>query len=192
MEGLYRNSIQGDAAIADIMTHLGVKTVYGKNGIRITKHKRSKNTDYEMKKLYEYDFRDYPDLTQTIVVASAGLGVNAIISGIEHLRIKETNRIRALKKELRKLDVNFTRKLVGQGDVWGEHEIWLCKGKVSTRQGEYGSIATHNDHRMAMAFAPLAIITGSIFIEDPEVVSKSYPYYWQDLESIGFSITEVA
>ena len=127
----------------------------------------------------DYDFVSSPDLVQTFVVACAMRGIPFHFTGLASLRIKETDRIEALKRELRKLGVVLT-------DRNDSELIWNLERCELTME----PIDTYQDHRMAMAFAPAALALGSITINDPEVVSKSYPHYWDDLRRAGFQITE--
>ena len=117
-------------------------------------------------------------MAQTIACTCAGLGIEAILSGLETLVIKETNRLEALKVELQKFSIEL--------EIIDNHTIHLKGGQKIAKP--LLNIETYNDHRMAMAFAPLSLLTDSIEINNPEVVSKSYPYYWDDLKSIGFTI----
>ncbi len=125
--------------------------------------------------VFEYDFQDCPDLVQTIVVNCCMLDIPFHFTGLGTLRIKETDRIAALQSELAKL--GYTIKADKDSMTWD--------GLRSPVDG-IPSIATYKDHRMAMAFAPCALKLKEIIIEDPEVVNKSYPTYWQDLEKAGF------
>ena len=118
-------------------------------------------------------------MAQTIICTFAGLGIEATISGLETLVIKETNRLEALKIELKKFSIDL--------EIIENHTLYLKGGQTITNPTS--SIETYNDHRMAMALAPLSLVVGYFKINNPEVVSKSYPNYWKDLESVGF-ITE--
>lgn len=169
LPGLHKDSLQGDQAIVRFMEPLGVFTDFTVDGIRIVK----KNSDREV----EFDFSDHPDLVQTIAVVCAATGVKGKFTGLESLRIKETDRIAALQTELGKTGTTLTELKPG---------IWLLtptdKIPVSPLQ-----FATYDDHRMAMAFAPLAM-KYPVEIEAPEVVSKSYPGFWNDMKKAGFKI----
>lgn len=164
------NSIQGDAALAHIYEEFGVETEYTKNGIQLRK-----TTDVLERTNINLDLSHAPDIAQTIVVTAFGLHLEANLTGLHTLKIKETDRLLALQTELGKLgaDVEVT-----------ENSLKL---KASKRIEPNIAIATYNDHRMAMAFAPLALKT-TITIEDSDVVSKSYPNFWQDLKSLGFNL----
>ncbi|TBN02679.1 3-phosphoshikimate 1-carboxyvinyltransferase [Hyunsoonleella flava] len=164
------NSLQGDSCLVDIYKHFGVRTVSAENSILLKKESS------EIKPLV-LDLKNAPDIAQTIVVTCFILGVPCDLTGLHTLKIKETDRLVALKTELEKLggSVEITDK-----------SLHL---KVSKEIKPMVSIATYNDHRMAMAFAPVAM-KHDVIIEDAGVVSKSYPTFWDDLESIGFKITK--
>lgn len=168
--GLKNNSLQGDQIISKIMSLIGINTTYNKNGIEISK----KNTlcDY-----IELDFKDCPDLVQTVLVVAAYHKIKLKIYGVESLKIKETDRLKAMKNELNKIGVRFYEK----GDSW---ILERRENKFPTSV----SIDTYKDHRMAMAFAPLASEL-NISIDDPKVVNKSYPMFWDDMKKAGYSIT---
>ena len=168
LPGLREDSLQGDQAIIKLMEPLGVRTVFSATGVQLSKGKT--------KGSYEADLKAQPDLAQTLIVTCAGLGIPAKFKGLETLSIKETDRLKALSTELRKLGV----ELSGQGDAWE------LKGRVE--QGHH-NIQTYQDHRMAMSFAPLAIMGDQMDIADPEVVSKSFPDFWDEPEKLGFKLS---
>lgn len=164
-----RNSLQGDAVIVEIYKDFGVETIFKDNFILIKKVK-----DCQLKTV-SYQLNNSPDIAQTIAVTCFALGMSCHLSGLHTLKIKETDRLLAMKTELEKLGaiVEITQdslKLITSKDI---------KSNVT--------ISTYNDHRMAMAFAPLALKT-TLHIKDAMVVSKSYPTFWEDLKSIGFII----
>ena len=128
----------------------------------------------------EYDFVDQPDLAQTLVVTCCALGVKFHFTGLASLKIKETDRIEALKKELRK--VGFV--------IYDRNDAELIWDGERCEPEATPVIDTYEDHRMAMAFAPLAITLGEIRINNPQVVSKSYPKFWNELEEAGFGIVK--
>lgn len=167
LEGLEQKSLQGDSAVVQIAAGLGVETFFGSNSITI------KSTG-DTPQRYEYDFSQQPDLAQTFVVLCCMLGVSFTFTGLESLKIKETDRITALVVELGKL--GYTLQTNGKDTIeWkGEHS------EVS----QVATISTYKDHRMAMAFAPAAFVVGDIMIDDPMVVTKSYPRYWDDLKMV--------
>lgn len=165
-----KNSLQGDAVLAEIYEDFGVETVFNSNkSITITKTE-SYTIEYA-----EYNLQNSPDIAQTIAVTCFGLGFECHFTGLHTLKIKETDRLEALKNELTKLgaEVSITNDSL---------TILSSKGI-----NENISIATYQDHRMAMAFAPLALRV-PIIIENAEVVSKSYPAFWEDLKQVGFQI----
>ena len=170
LQGLKKKSNQGDSVISELMKSFGVNTQYKEDGIVLTKIK----LDTEE---IELDFRDCPDLAQTILVVAAYHKIKLKVSGVESLKIKETDRLLAMKNELKKIGCDF----------YEEGNYWILE-KRSREIDEELSIDTYKDHRMAMAFAPLAS-KKSIIINDPDVVVKSYPTYWEDLKKVGFIIT---
>jgi 3-phosphoshikimate 1-carboxyvinyltransferase len=164
--GLQQHSFQGDRQIADIMKLLGVNTNFHQDGLTISKGgKSSKNI--------RWDFSSCPDLGQTVMVTCAALGVQLTATGLESLYIKETDRITAMKTELGKLGV----ELEEQQGLWHLRPNNLDSSKTV-------SFKTYEDHRMAMALAPLALKL-PVTIEDPDVVQKSYPGFWKDLALAG-------
>lgn len=176
LNGLFEDSLQGDAVLTEIMTSLGVKTTFNAGGVHLSK------TGTPLPEVFEYDFLKCPDLAQTIAVVCAGLGVTGRFTGLETLRIKETDRIAALDVELAKVGVKVIEEpLTADGKAYFRIE---GKAVVPAIAPEF---ATYEDHRMAMAFAPLAFM-GTIKIHEPEVVVKSYPDFWRDLQAIGFSV----
>lgn len=171
--GLQKKSSQGDSKIAELFDCLGISTCYTEKGICLSKH-----TNRTTK--FIYDFVNEPDMAQTFVVTCCLLNVPFRFTGLQSLKIKETDRISALQKELRKLGYIIT-DYNGNTLEWNGEKCEPEKNPV---------IDTYEDHRMAMAFAPAALILGKIIINEPQVVSKSYPNYWKDLQQIGFSITK--
>lgn len=170
--GLFEESHQGDAVVAALYAHLGVKTTYLDGGVQLERipHRVPVLTA---------DFSDCPDLAQTAVVTCAALGVPARFSGLESLRIKETDRTAALREQLQPYGVDFRELVPG---------TWQLDGQLVTAATGIPRIHTYDDHRMAMAFAPLALHWPEIVIEDPQVVRKSYPGFWRDWESLGFTL----
>lgn len=161
------NSLQGDRVLMDIYEQLGVKSMIKNNTLYLQK----KALRSQQVKL---DLSDAPDLAQTIAVSCYGLGVACDLTGLHTLKIKETDRLVALQNELRKLGATIEITA---------HSLHLQKRTNSIRPNVL--IETYHDHRMAMAFAPLALLV-PIRIQDPKVVSKSYPGFWEDLEEKGF------
>lgn len=169
LRGITANSKQGDRVVAEMFEPLGVTTEYTVEGARLVHSElRTQNSELKM------DFTHCPDIAQTLAVTCCLLGVPFTFEGIHSLRIKETDRVAALITELRKLGY----VLRTEGDkrlVWdGER----------TEPSASPTIATYDDHRMAMAFAPAALCHEGLTIENPEVVSKSYPGFWKDLEQL--------
>ena len=166
LSGLNANSSQGDSKVSELFEQLGVKTEYQPEGVLITSN--TINTDK-----FEYDFVNQPDLAQTFAVTCCLKNIPFHFKGVQSLKIKETNRIAALINELAKLGYVLFEPAEGELAWAGE----LCNA------AEEISIATYEDHRMAMAFAPAALKI-PIVIEEPEVVSKSYPDFWKDFEKL--------
>ncbi|MDP5231892.1 MAG: 3-phosphoshikimate 1-carboxyvinyltransferase [Cellulophaga sp.] len=166
------NSLQGDSVLATIYKSFGVETTFEGHTILLKKVANHQN------ELLEVDLANAPDIAQTIAVTCFGLGMECYLTGLHTLKIKETDRLEALKIELSKLGSNISVT-----------DKTLTLNVTSTPLSHRKDIAidTYNDHRMAMAFAPLALIT-SIFINDAEVVSKSYPDFWNDMKSVGINV----
>lgn len=170
LEGFNLPSYQGDSRIKDIMLELGVHSEFNGDGLVLTKTKHSDHV--------EFDFTDVPDLAQTVAVVCAAKGISAHMTGLESLRIKETDRIAALQNELSKIGGSLVEK--------NKHEWDLIPGH-SGMLPEKISVKTYDDHRMAMAFAPLATKM-NVEIENAAVVNKSYPSFWSDMGKAGFLI----
>ncbi|WCO02163.1 3-phosphoshikimate 1-carboxyvinyltransferase [Psychroserpens ponticola] len=164
-----QNSLQGDSALITIYKDFGVETRFNKNAIVLKK--TAENVTPKM-----YNLNNSPDIAQTIAVTCLGLGIECQLSGLHTLKIKETDRLEALKIEIEKLG--------GQIDIT-ENSLHLFSNKSLNCDV---SIDTYNDHRMAMAFAPLALKI-SIQINEANVVSKSFPSFWEDLKTLGFNIS---
>ena len=172
LPGLFANSYQGDSKVAEIFRSLGVETEYGDQTITL----RKINTSITR---LDYDFINQPDLAQTFVVTCALLGIPFHFSGLQSLKIKETDRMAALMCEMKKLGYILQEK---------ENSILLWEGERCEQTNE--AIDTYEDHRMAMAFAPACLVMPDIRINHPQVVTKSYPRYWDDLQSAGFTIKQ--
>lgn len=173
LPGLYNNSFQGDAKVADLFRELGVDTCYQDHKVILTKN------GHRCQRM-EYDFVNQPDLAQTFVVTCALLDIPFRFSGLQSLKIKETDRMAALITEMKKLGYVLT-------ETDGSVLSWdgtRCNAEAKP------AIDTYEDHRMAMAFAPAALCLKEIFMNEPHVVSKSYPHYWENLLTAGFGITE--
>jgi 3-phosphoshikimate 1-carboxyvinyltransferase len=179
--GLQENSLQGDSAIVEMMEEFGVKTTFSEHGLRLTKN------DEEKTPLFEYDFLRCPDIAQTLAVACAGVGIQGLFSGLETLRVKETDRIAALKNELAKVNSRFYA-LPKRFSQKSTKEYFSLEEKAVWEQTP--TFSTYEDHRMAMSFAPLAMFS-PIQIEHPNVVEKSYPDFWNDFKKLDFEIEEL-
>jgi 3-phosphoshikimate 1-carboxyvinyltransferase len=163
-------SLQGDRVIVDIMEKLGVKTRFENNQAFLSK---SNHTSY-----LEWDFTDCPDLAQTVLPVCACKGISGKFTGLESLRIKESDRISALQSELGKIGATITEEITG---------TWNFKSSAGW-SGSAIQIETYHDHRMAMGLAPLATLM-DLEIRDPEVINKSYPGFWEDMKAVGFEIS---
>ncbi len=181
LKGLHQQSTQGDAAIVAICEKFGIKTLFGPHQLMIVKPKLEIETP-----VFEYDFLKVPDIAQSISVLCAGLGTSGLFSGLQTLRIKETDRIAALQQELAKIGV-YINKMPEKFSKKTGVEYYMQEGKALQQDLE-PSFKTYNDHRMAMALAPLAL-RFPVIINDALVVTKSYPKYWVDLQKLGFEVT---
>ncbi|MDB4133944.1 3-phosphoshikimate 1-carboxyvinyltransferase [Flavobacteriaceae bacterium] len=163
-------SLQGDSILSKIFNEFGVETIFNYNSITIKKTKVSKQT-------VAFDLISSPDLAQTIAVTCLGLGINCSLTGLKTLLIKETNRLLALQNEIKKLgtDIEITKDSLSFNNP----------NKINNNV----TIDTYEDHRMAMAFAPLSVLA-NIIINESDVVSKSYPDFWIDLTKIGITINK--
>jgi 3-phosphoshikimate 1-carboxyvinyltransferase len=169
---LKNKSLQGDSRIREIMVDFGIETLSTSNGIALKT--TGKNFTDEL-----LDLKDCPDLAQTIIVCAAVLKKNLKFTGLETLKIKETDRVLALQNELSKIGVSLV-----------EDNLIYTLNCDNLHFPDQVTIKTYDDHRMAMAFAPIALMINELVIEDMDVVEKSYPDFWKDLERAGFSITE--
>ena len=165
-------SLQGDSALVEIYKQMGVATHFENNKMTLVKQ-----TGFEPKNL-KLELNNTPDIAQTIVVTCLGLGISCHLTGLHTLKIKETDRLEALRIELTKLGANIT--------VTNDSLTLVACNEINHNV----KIATYNDHRMAMAFAPLALKV-PIIIENAEVVSKSYPDFWDDMRKLDISVTEI-
>lgn len=166
------NSLQGDSVLAELYQKLGVETTFEANAVTLEKVEKPKP------RRVEFDLANSPDIAQTIAVTCYGLGVGCDLYGLHTLKIKETDRLEALKAELTKLGAHISvtdKSLHLEGETNFQSDV---------------TIKTYQDHRMAMAFAPFAL-RAPILFEDAEVVNKSYPDFWEDLHALGFKISEV-
>ncbi|MDB0022291.1 3-phosphoshikimate 1-carboxyvinyltransferase [Flavobacteriaceae bacterium] len=171
----YKSSIQGDVKLYEIYAKLGVETKFIKSSSRIL---IKKINDFIKPDHIDLDLTENPDIAQTIAVTCFGLGISCDLFGLHTLKIKETDRLEALRIELSKLGAN----------VKVTNNSFHLAPTFSINNGI--SIETYNDHRMAMAFAPLALMT-PIIINNPDVVTKSYKDFWKDLKSLNFNLSKI-
>ena len=171
IKGYKSDSLQGDRTITTIMEKMGVKATFTNEGLFLEKIK-----GFEAK-AFTHDFTDCPDLAQTIAVIAAAQGQEVTMQGLESLRIKETDRIAAIQNELQKFGSDLE-------EIVKDHTYKVIPGNFKMNKQ---FIHTYKDHHMAMAFAPLALL-GELTIENPEVVEKSYPHFWEDLKVLGFEM----
>lgn len=169
LQGLKEDSLQGDKSIMDIMRPLGVEATFKDELLHL------KNIPAEPS--ITYDFSGCPDLVQTAAVVCAAKGIEANFSGVESLHIKETDRIAALKNELNKFGVILKETKPGT----------IKLNAKEFKKGNKTKLETYDDHRMAMAFAPLGAIS-SVIIHNPGVVEKSYPTFWDEFSRIGMNL----
>ncbi|GEL10926.1 3-phosphoshikimate 1-carboxyvinyltransferase [Flavobacterium glycines] len=167
-----QSSLQGDSALVSIYKEMGVETHFNGNTITLTKNKKFKHQDVT------FDLNNTPDIAQTIVVTCLGLGIGCHLTGLHTLKIKETDRLEALRIELSKLGANIS--------VTNDSLTLVATSDINSNV----KIGTYNDHRMAMAFAPLALKV-PIIIENADVVSKSYPDFWTDMEKLGYKVSDL-
>lgn len=172
LPGLKAHSLQGDIAIVDIMAHFGVASSFQEDGLHLTKV--NNGSDKQV-----FDFKECPDLAQTVVALAAAIKRDISITGVETLKIKETDRLAALKTEIEK----FGATIITDG------QTYHIKTENVTAPAHL-HFDTYEDHRMAMAFAPLAMVFQEVTINEPMVVEKSYPDYWQHLQTQGFQISK--
>ena len=174
--GLHTESLQGDAIIAKWFEQLGIETTSTGKGSRLTKNGQP------LPKFLQLNFIENPDVAQTFAVLCVMKQIPFHFSGLETLKIKETNRIAALQDELAKFGAQITEP--AHGELKWDGTFPLEKQAIP-------EIETYHDHRMALAFAPACQIFGPIAILDPMVITKSYPGFWDDLKKVGFSVEEV-
>ncbi|WP_341658478.1 3-phosphoshikimate 1-carboxyvinyltransferase [Blattabacterium cuenoti] len=171
----YNNmSLQGDKKVCDIYNqYFGISTFFDKNVITL-----KKKLNFLLPRFIELDLNKTPDLAQTIVVTCAAIGIKCSLKGLETLKIKETDRLQALKEELLKFGVitKITKSCLRITDFY--------RKKIDS----FIRIRTYQDHRMAMSFSTFGLCSDFVKIENPNVVEKSYPNFWKDLESLGFLI----
>lgn len=168
---LFKNSLQGDSVCPEIFEQLGVSTNYGADGIVLKKNKNASEK-------FEYNFINCPDIAQTVAVCCAAKGIEANLAGLQTLSIKETDRMTAIKTELEKAGVKVSATI---------NSIKIFPTKISNLKFQ---ISTYKDHRMAMSFAPLALHCNKIELENPAVIEKSFPHFWEELKKLGFKINK--
>jgi len=177
LKNLAEESIQGDSLISKLMNDFKVNSVFRDSGLNLEKSvSEGQVADFRM------DCNEIPDLVPALVCTAAGLGISASFSGIYTLQIKESNRIIALQTELRKLGLRSDYN--AQEDM-----LHIHKGQLKPYKG---ILRTYNDHRIAMALAPLSLLCGDLHLEDGDVVGKSFPSFWEQLEKLGFIIERVS
>lgn len=173
--GLKRNSIQGDSIVAELFKEIGIRTTFIPGGVRLRKIAQQNS------KKFEHDFSDYPDIIQTFAVTLSALNIPFSLTGLESFIIKETSRLQTLKKELMKTGCNL---LIANDSV--------SKYNNNNEENNFSKTVefnTCNDYRLALSFAPLALLK-KIIINNSEVVKKSYPGFWEDIQKTGFEIME--
>jgi len=169
LPGLSKNSVQGDRFLTTVFDRLGVHSDFTKDGLVLSHTGK-------VAKTIDFDFTHAPDIVPSVMVACAGLGVEAHFSGIEHLRIKESDRILSMQQELGKIGAEIVQD--------GKHYV-LYPGKSPVQELIFSS---HGDHRMAMSLAPLAMKFGTVTMKEPDVIKKSYPGYWDEMEKTGLFV----
>ena len=169
LDGYTEGSVQGDEVVASMFDALGVSTRFTEDGIVIKKTTKPESEDFE------FDFSDYPDLAPTFAVVLPLLGIHSHFLGLHTLAHKESDRVAVLAENLGSLGI---QAIVGEDGA--TLEIFPAPQKLNAN----AIIKTHNDHRMAMAFAPAVLKSGNLTIDNPDVVAKSYPAFWQELKKI--------
>jgi len=172
---LYENSIQSDKVVVDFFALIGVRTLFYQNNIMLEKVK-----NIVLPKKIEWDFIDNPDLFPTILVACFGLGIELVASGLTTLPYKESNRIITMQKELSKFNCLYRIK--------SEEIIYMTPNSNNHIKNKLIWIDTHNDHRIALALAPLVLLGWKLKINNPDVITKSYANFWSDLIKFGIEI----
>jgi 3-phosphoshikimate 1-carboxyvinyltransferase len=174
VRNLFKNSLQADSACVNIYKNFGIETNFSDNEITISKISEASSSELKL------DFIQCPDIAQTVVCTCIGLNVLLKFTGLQTLKVKETDRITALQNELKKF--GYVMETTDNAIQWANQKV-IANDNLS--------IATYNDHRMAMCFAPLCLLHENIIIENAEVVSKSYPLFWEDVKHIGINQTLV-
>ncbi len=172
LPGLSENSIQGDSIIRSWFEQLGIESNFSRQGLYI------KKTQKTLPKQIDINFKNNPDLAQTMAVCIAGKGINAKFAGLQSLKIKETDRILALQNELKKVGYLLNETV---------DEQWILEKSGLNTKSDVIVFETYKDHRMALSFSALSCILEKVGIQNPEVVKKSHPEFWKNLQSIGFN-----
>lgn len=170
LKHLESSSLQADSVLPKLYDKLGVKTEFIEGGIKLSNQPVTVTE-------FNYDFTDCPDIAQTIAVTCLGLGIKAKLTGLKTLKIKESDRISALKSEFEKFGNTLS--------ITNDSITLVPNSELRTPNSE---LITYHDHRMALSFAPIALKCGEIKIDDPEVINKSYPAFWDDLQEAGFDV----
>ena len=176
LSGLFEDSLQGDAYIVEMMKSFGIHSTFNEDGVQLSR------IGHPSSPKFYWNFLECPDIAQSLAVICGGMGVEGSFSGLQTLKIKETDRITALHQELKKLGVHFAVEPIINEQGEEEYEV---NGKANWNSVPH--LETYEDHRMAMAFAPMAMLN-PIIIEDPQVVVKSYPEFWEDLKKLDFEV----
>ncbi|THH39347.1 3-phosphoshikimate 1-carboxyvinyltransferase [Neolewinella litorea] len=182
IDGLFAESLQGDAVVQQLYEEFGVTTTFTETGVRLQKAAGTPPPP-----LFEHNFVECPDIAQTLMGTCAGLGVQGLYSGLQTLFIKETDRVKAMKTELAKVGVSLYKIPPHMTEKTGVR-YFAQEGRADFAGGT-PRFATYHDHRMAMALAPLALLH-PVEVEHPEVVNKSYPDFYRDLQTIGLTTKE--
>lgn len=182
IDGLFEESVQGDAVVAELYKRFGVMTNFNDAGLRIMKPAGA-----AVPAFFEQDFVDCPDIAQTLMATCAGLGVQALYSGLQTLFIKETDRVKAMQTELGKLGIALYKIPAHMSGATEGQQFFGQEGRADFSASGTPTFMTYHDHRMAMALAPLALMH-PIRIENPEVVGKSYPDFYADLAKFDFTV----
>ena len=169
--GLKKGSLQGDAIISELFPFFGVLTEFIEGGIKLKKYPVGT-------KEFGFDFSDCPDIVQTVAVVMAALKIPGVLNGLNTLKVKETDRVKALSEELQKLNVTVKQA--------NRSSMEIIPGEIKNHSA---TIKTYEDHRMAMSFVPFALVFDEIKIENPKVVKKSYPAFWEDIKKLGFNVS---
>ena len=213
LPGLRKDTIQGDAVLAELFRPFGVETTFEKEGVVVKKAQGTEHSAQGWRDEGTLNLSSFPDLAPPLIVTCAALGIPARFTGLHHLKIKESDRLQALETELERLHIPIrhhchceapeypedaaTASLSLRGSrVLGRRGNGIIEMDEQTPLGERTTVTppviiqTYDDHRIAMAFAMLALGTGAIRIDNPSVVSKSYPGFWEELKRVGFQVRE--